>query len=348
MPSVPTNPDQPATPAVIASATGAGLSHQEAFQRRWPSLRDPHVRALAWLLDAPDLLDVDAPRWQGRIAALGPLSDFDVTWLYALDGNPRLLHAHLGQQPTARLGRYAEQLMTFYLQQSGRLIAHNVQVRNGPNATIGEFDFLVHATDAAHEGAEHWEFATKFYLLESYRAHMQADAFVGPNLADSLGAKMDKIMQQQLLLSQHPAAAQYLTRPVTRASALVKGWLFYREADADVSLPTGLGVAAGHCRGFWCELAELDLQQAEHYLLLPRLEWLAPARAPLARSLSAAQLPRAIEALFAQSLAPVMIAVCALSTLDDQVLLEQRRGFIVPDDWRGKAAQRVQHAIVTY
>jgi hypothetical protein len=344
MPSVPSNPDQPDR---VTSAAGAHLSsHQEHFQRRWSSLRDPHVRALAWLLEAPDLLDVDAPRWQGRIAALGPLSEFDVTWLYALDGNPRLLHAHLGRQPSARLGRYAEQLMAFYLQQSGRLIAHNVQVRDGPNATIGEFDFLVH--DAAHSGAEHWEFATKFYLLESYRAQMQADAFVGPNLADTLGAKMDKIMQQQLRLSQHPAAAQYLTQPVTLASALVKGWLFYREADAGMCLPATLGVAAGHCRGFWCELAELDLRQAGHYLVLPRLEWLAPARAPLARSLSAAQLPQAIQALFAQSLAPVMIAVCALSTLDDDVVLEQRRGFIVPDDWRQKAAQRVQHAIVTY
>jgi hypothetical protein len=30
---------------------------QQQFHARWHCLRDPHVRALAWLLDAPDLLD---------------------------------------------------------------------------------------------------------------------------------------------------------------------------------------------------------------------------------------------------------------------------------------------------
>lgn len=307
-------------------------------------MRDPHVRALAWLLEAPDLLDAEAARWGGRIATLGPLSDMDATWLHALDRNPRALYVVVNTQPSARLGRYAEKLLTFYLQETGRLIAHNVQVRNGPNDTIGEFDFLVH--DEQHIGAVHWEFATKFYLLESHQAQMQAEAFVGPNLADSLGAKMDKIMQQQLKLAEHPAAAQYLPQPVTRAQALVKGWLFYRdEVAATTPLPPGLGVAPGHCHGFWCELSALDLSLAEHYLVLPRLEWLAPAHAPIAKALSADQLHEAVSMCFAETLAPVMIAVCDRS---GDVVQERQRGFIVPDDWQEKAAQRVQHAVVKY
>src|SRR5450830_1129387 len=219
----------------------SSLSCQARFHQRWGGLRDPHVRALTWLLDAPDLLDAEAPRWAGRIAALGPISDMDVTWLHALDSNPRALYMQVNAQPSARLGRYAEKLLTFYLLQTGRLIAHNVQVRDGPNHTIGEFDFLVRDPDAQHAGAVHWEFATKFYLLESHQEQMQAEAFVGPNLADSLGAKMDKIMQQQLMLSAHPAAAQYLPEPVTQALALVKGWLFYRDGavgGADMPLPS--------------------------------------------------------------------------------------------------------------
>lgn len=324
--------------------TEATLSYQQQFHRRWSSLRDPHVRALAWLLDAPDLLDVHAPRWSGRIATLGAVSEMDVTWLQALDKNPRALYALINTQPSARLGRYAEKLLTFYLQQTGRLIAHNVQVRNGPNDTIGEFDFIVH--DEKHTGAVHWEFATKFYLLESHQAQMQAEAFVGPNLADSLGAKMDKIMQQQLKLAEHPAAAQYLSQPVTHAQALVKGWLFYRDAIAAATpLPSGLGISSGHCRGFWCELSALDLSLSEHYLVLPRLEWLAPARAPAAEALSAEQLHEAVSRVVAETLAPVMIAVCDLS---GDFVLERQRGFIVPDDWRGKAVQRVQHAVVNY
>ncbi|AKZ63214.1 hypothetical protein F506_11525 [Herbaspirillum hiltneri N3] len=323
--------------------TAPVLSFQQQFHRRWSSLRDPHVRALAWLLDAPDLLDAQAPRWNGRIASLGVLSEMDITWLQALDKNPRELYLLINAQPSARLGRYAEKLMTFYLQQTGRLIAHNVQVRNGPNDTIGEFDFLVR--DPVQAGAVHWEFATKFYLLESHRDHMQADAFVGPNLADSLGAKMDKIMQQQLMLSAHPAAAQYLPQPVTRAQALVKGWLFYGETMEDVALPAALGISGQHCRGFWCELSALEVSDSERYLVLPRLEWLAPARAATDKTLSGAQLLEAVRLLFNETLAPVMIAVCDVDG-DGEVALERRRGFLVPDDWRGKAAQRVQHAVV--
>lgn len=320
-------------------------SFQQQFHRRWSSLRDPHVRALAWLLDAPDLLDAHAPRWNGRIATLGALSEMDITWLQALDKNPRELYLLINAQPSARLGRYAEKLLTFYLQQTGHLLAHNVQVRNGPNDTIGEFDFLVH--DEAHgdgrSGAVHWEFATKFYLLEAHRDQMQADAFVGPNLADSLGAKMDKIMQQQLMLSAHPAAAQYLPQPVTRAQALVKGWLFYGETTEAASVPAALGISAQHCRGFWCELSALEAGDDDRYLVLPRLEWLAPARAVASRTLSGAQLREAVQLLFSETLAPVMIAVC---DVEGDVALERRRGFLVPDDWRGKAAQRVQHAVV--
>ncbi|RFB72806.1 MULTISPECIES: DUF1853 family protein [unclassified Herbaspirillum] len=325
--------------------TAPSLSCQQQFHRRWSSLRDPHVRALAWLLDAPDLLDAQSPRWNGRIASLGTLSEMDITWLQALDKNPRELYLLINTQPSARLGRYAEKLLTFYLQQTGRLLAHNVQVRNGPNDTIGEFDFIVH--DEAHgdgrSGVVHWEFATKFYLLEAHRDQMQADAFVGPNLADSLGAKMDKIMQQQLMLSAHPAAAQYLPQPVTRAQALVKGWLFYGETTEAASIPAALGISAQHCRGFWCELSALEVNDSERYLVLPRLEWLAPARAATGKTLSRAQLLETVQLLFNETLAPVMIAVC---DVEGDVALERRRGFLVPDDWRGKAAQRVQHAVV--
>ncbi|MFJ9449456.1 DUF1853 family protein [Herbaspirillum sp. NPDC101397] len=314
---------------------------QQQFHRRWSSLRDPHVRALAWLLDAPDLLDAHASRWDGRIASIGALSEMDITWLQALDKNPRELYLLINAQPSARLGRYAEKLLTFYLQYTGRLIAHNVQVRNGPNETIGEFDFLVR--DEAQSGAVHWEFATKFYLLESHRDQMQADAFVGPNLADSLGAKMNKIMQQQLMLSAHPAAAQYLPQPVTRAQALVKGWLFYGETAERAPVPAALGISAQHCRGFWCEVSALQAGDSDRYLVLPRLEWLAPARAAAGQTLSGAQLREAVQLLFNETLAPVMIAVC---DVEDDVALERLRGFLVPDDWRGKAAQRVRHAVV--
>ena len=304
-------------------------------------MRDPHVRALAWLLTAPNLLDSFAARWHGAIAVLDDAhSD---AWLTALDADPTALHALLDAQPTLRLGRYAEKLLGFYLQQRGRLFATNIQIRAGANDTIGEFDYLLH--DPAGNALIHWEFATKFYLLESQRAIPQADCFVGPNLADTLGAKMGKIMDRQLQLSHHPAAQAYLPMPVSHAEALVKGWLFYR--DPAVVLPPLMGVAADHCRGFWCTRSELRADAAYDdvtYAILPRLRWLAPARLPAAETLSPDALQAALLAMCALDPAPVLVA--AMERHGD-VALESSRGFVVPDDWRELAAERMRHTLVS-
>ncbi len=321
------------------------------FHQRWPELRDPHVRALAWLLYAPDLLAQDAPCWQGRVATLGPVSPEVAGWLHDLDYDPAAnaaLHAHMARHPSARLGRYAEQLLAFYLQQQGFLVAANLQVRNqGPtHETLGEFDFLVRPPMDDEFGLIHWEFATKFYLLAA-QPDAEADAFVGPNLADSLGRKMRKIMQQQLMLSVHPAAASVLPAPVTAARALVKGWLFYRHGES-VDLPASLGVSADHCRGFWCELPMLaeQHQPEDIYLILPRLAWLAPARAPMAQGLSLPALQAALERSFQTDQSPVMVAQCRIGKGEEPELLELARGFIVPPGWEQRAADAARHALV--
>lgn len=318
-------------------------SYQEVFHQRWAFLHDTHVRALAWLLDAPGLLNPHAPRWNARIATLGPANDAVALWLRAQDADPTALHSVIQDQPSTRLGRYAEKLLTFYFQCTGQLIAHNVQVRNGPGDTVGEFDFLIR--DEMHEGTVHWEFATKFYLLESQQTPTNVEAFVGPNLADSLGAKMDKIMRQQLKLSEHSAAAAYLTQPVKHAQALVKGWLFYRVTSPAAHLPATLGISAEHCRGFWCELPLLDLDETKLYLILPRLEWLAPARSAVLQALSAGELRIAVAEQLQQTLAPVMIAECVR---EGAFVLEKHRGFVVPADWQKNAAHRVRHSVVTF
>jgi len=108
------------------------------FHRKWGHLARPHVRALAWLLDSPDLLDPDSPHWQGKIATLGPITPAVANWLDDLDADPSLLDAALGNRFYSRLGLYAEKLMAFYFAQQGTLAAHGLQVRDGKNGTIGE------------------------------------------------------------------------------------------------------------------------------------------------------------------------------------------------------------------
>ena len=321
----------------MPASTNGAQSCQQGFHRRWRQLTDPHVRALAWLIDAPSLLDPAAPQWAGRIAELAPDAGAAARhWLLALDRAPQALHAHIALHAHARLGRYAEQLMTFYLHHLGVLAAHNLQVRDGDKRTLGEFDFLLWRDEALL----HWEFATKFYLLQSPPAgavrQERADYFVGPNLADSLGAKMQKIFQRQLSLSDHPAAQALLPQPVSAAQALVKGWLFYPDGDYPAS--SALGVCSLHCRGFWCGLDALP--EATAYAVLPRLSWLAPARLASADTLERGQLGDEIASLFAKDQAmPVLVA---LMCVEDGVALEMSRGFIVPEGWRERAGQRVQ------
>jgi hypothetical protein len=303
---------------------------QAAFARRWGNLQRPSVRALAWLLDAPDLLDAHDPHWEGRIATLGAVSADTARWLADLDADPAPLDAALGTKVHTRLGLYAEKLMAAYFAHEGRLVAHSVQVRAARNDTVGEFDFLL---DAGPAGLEHIEFATKFYLLNEAGGGAGFDRFVGPNLADSLGRKMRKVFEHQLALGMHPAAQALLPRPVVMARALVKGWLFY---------PHGVyramaGIAAGHCRGFWCAVDDIDALAGDRFMILPRLAWLAPYRAnPGIPTLDKAALAAALADHFAATAKPVLVALVHETAAG---LVELERGFIVPTDWRTRAQQ---------
>jgi hypothetical protein len=314
-------------------------TYQAQFARRWGHLRRAHVRALAWLLDAPGLLDPNDPHWQGKIAAPQAVGADVRDWLARLDLDPAALDAALGDRAYTRLGLYAEKLMAFYYQQHGRLVAHGLQVRAARNDTVGEFDFLL---DAGPDGVEHIEFATKFYLLEG-QAASRFDTFVGPNLADSLGAKMRKIVDKQLALASHPAAQPLLPRPVLRARALVKGWLFYPAGGAHSIDGAMAGIGPLHCRGFWCALADIGTLEGDAWVVLPRLEWLAPYRSESKEAvLDRAALQTALALQFEGARAPVLVA--AVRPGDDGAVVETARGFIVPDDWRGRAAQRLAAA----
>lgn len=300
---------------------------QAQYHQRWQHLRDPDVRALAWLLDSPDLFDANWLAWQGKIAQVSPMPELDA-WLTRLDLDPAALKSIL--QPHMRLGRYAEKLMGFYLQQQGVLVAQGLPVRAGKNDTVGEFDFLW------RDGLDlvHWEFATKFYLFEASIGAQGIGYFVGPNLADSLDLKMGKILHRQLALGQHPAAQALLPQPIDRAQALVKGWLFYR----DPALLAGSGLSPRHCRGFWCTPHELASLPGQRFTILPRKNWLAPAALVADfEVLSHEALLPLLQAHFANDSMPLLLACLAL--VNGQ-WLETRRGFIVPDDWQQRAAQR--------
>lgn len=315
---------------------------QVDFHRRWRHLHDPHVRSLAWLLDAPGLLDPGAPRWGGKIATLDLAPLALAQWLAQLDAAPTPLHAYLNLPTVSRLGRYAEKLMAYYFTTHGTLVAHGLQVQAARNDTVGEFDFLLRdATDLIH-----WELATKFYLFEAPGKVEGGDYFIGPNLADTLDTKMEKILQRQLALSLHPAAQAYLPQPVLHAKALIKGWLFYHRDDG--SALASSGVAATHCRGFWGTLNEFEQFQDASFTVLPRLSWLAPARVPFDTCMDRQQMGQWLSEHFSKDPMPVMLALIRAEQEcfdgGERMGWETARGFIVPDDWRARAGERMQRA----
>lgn len=307
--------------------------YQAQFHRRWHHLNDPHVRALAWLLDSPDLLDLHAPQWRGKIATLRHRGEISLNdWLTAFDRNPAELHRAIAEKPSHRLGYYAETLMTFYFQQQGILEAHGVQVQSAGNGTIGEFDFLLRE----HDALIHWELATKFYLLASNDQAADIANFVGPNLADTLSAKMRKIIDQQLLLGQHAAAQAYLQQQVISAQALIKGWLFYHGQPMRME-----GIASAHCHGFWCTISEWELNQESCAIVLPKLQWMAPAKAMFSDTASGEPIRQTMLAHFAHDRTPMLVVVMARHGHE---AIETDRGFIVPDDWPERAQQYLVRA----
>ncbi len=313
------------------------LSHQAEFQQRWACLSNPHVRALVWLLEAPDVLDADAARWQGKIARLpAGTAERCRDWLLQLDADASAFEAYLDVKRFTRLGRYAERLLAWYFKHQGQLVAHGLPVRSGKEETIGEFDFLL----KFEQSVVHWELATKFYLLAvddpALASVQQADYFVGPNLADTLGRKMRKILDRQLALGTHPAAKALLPEPLSAAQALVKGWLFHRRGShLDLAQ---LGISENHCQGWWCTLNELEVHVGPVGAVLPRIAWLAPARLPLNEGIELPRFSNQLRHHFEQDNMPLMVASLRR---EGDVWLETDRGFVVPDAWPQQAVEKI-------
>ena len=315
-----------------------GFFSQEKFYAHWGHLQDTHVRALAWLLTSPHLLKQDTQVWDGAIVTPSLSSESALhDFLTLLDQNPVMLHAELQEHPTRRLGLYAETLLAFFLTHFYQLYAHGLQIHDAHARTIGEFDFLVQHP----QGLVHWELATKFYLLfddANIAGTKKSDLFdyLGPNLADTLGAKMHKIVHQQLRLSEHIEASSLLPAPLVGAQALIKGWLFYRDPVSISASNLVDGVALDHCRGYIWRLSDLQLMADFSGVILDRLLWLAPVQMPPQEIMCKQSLIEKVTISFLQVKTPIMLAI---TSEQNGYAREICRGMIVPDDWWDQACE---------
>lgn len=364
---------------------GPVLTGREAgdLWRHAPSQR---VRDLAWCSLSPPLLSHLPADYGGEPFGLAswPAQARSTwqRWLAAAD--PAMLPetiAELSWHPDAgrslRLGRHAERLLHFALSHTEglELLASNVPVRHAlPHGvrTLGELDVVWR--DPASGQTVHWEMAAKFYLHVGDPGAPAGDrrAFVGPNLVDRLGDKLDHIVRRQLPLGRTPQARAALGREIDRGEVYLLGWLFYRDGVPPPGLDA-LGIAPDHLRGWWSTLddwvARARRQPGTRWCRLPRAGWLSGAR--VAADGSAAADTEAgmaagtevgaalgtedvedLHAALAQRFAdphqahswrresPVMLCELEPGAGPGSVWQERSRGFVVPPGWEARARER--------
>jgi uncharacterized protein len=254
------------------------------------------IDALRWLLTSPPLLSAQAASTYGSGAQIAQFSATDLqhinAWLAAVEQQPQLLAGWLataranvrGHQPgVLRLGRLAERLLEFYLRHgpTHRIAAANLplrydsQQRQGiDHTTRGEIDFLLHD---AHGVPLHWELAVKYFLCHAQGSAASAQDFIGPDGAETLHKKLEKLFMRQLAHVpplQSPAGSW-------RPQAFTRGWMFYRLGHA---IPSCGLLDPLHCKGWWLPFDELDALPDAAYVLLDRQHWMPPVQRDVRQS----------------------------------------------------------------
>jgi uncharacterized protein len=249
------------------------------------------INALRWLLTSPPLLSEHAATQYSTGAQVAQIAQFSAadlqqinTWLDALAQNPQPLTEWLaaaratvrGHEPgVLRLGRLAERLLEFYLQYgpTHRLIAANLPLRYGAqerqgidHTTRGEIDFLLHDAQGT---PLHWELAVKYFLCHAQDDVASAHDFIGPDGAETLHTKLEKLFTRQLA---HVPPLDSAAGP-WQPQAFTRGWMFYRYGQP---VPNCGLLDPHHCKGWWLPFDELDVLPDREYTLLDRQHWMPP------------------------------------------------------------------------
>ncbi|MES3007927.1 MAG: DUF1853 family protein [Pseudomonadota bacterium] len=283
----------------------------------------PAVRHLAWMCDAPQLLDSALSFHPANY-----LHDDVLALLRYWDAHPESGPAVLTDTPKPRLGLYFEELYHCLLTHilGYEVLARNLQIR-GAERTLGELDFVVR-NPRTHE-IEHHEVAVKFYLGVQQQAS-GATFWHGPNAIDRLDLKTRNLLEQQsqrTLLAETTAALRVLgiEQPLT-TRIFMPGYLFY-PLDQELSAPPQ--VPTNHERGRWFYLEHARCLETRHWVHLHKPHWLGPwvqAEAP-DESVTTAAL-NAVET----SGTPRLFALVNYDTAAKR-WKETERFFVVPAQW---------------
>ena len=238
-----------------------------------------HLAALRWLLLSPPLVVVP-PGAGAQLATLDAVERAGIAqWLDSLQADSQMLLAWMHAKPEARIGRYAERLLEFYLLHAPvhatspaplhTLLEAHVPLRSevgGIKVTQGELDFLLTNAQGQHL---HWELAVKFFLCTATGDVATPTDFIGPNGVETLAHKWHKLFARQLTHTPPAPWNAHKWQP----QAFTRGWMFYRW---DMPVPQCDALHSQHGRGWWIGVARMQALPDAMYAYLPRLHWMAP------------------------------------------------------------------------
>jgi len=286
------------------------------------------VRDLAWAIGSPGLLS--ASDWVSD-AEIDRLWDTTLPWLSALDHNPHALTTWIANRGSFRLGRYFEDLLSFWLHETDtvELLAANQQIV-AKGKSLGEFDFVF--VEATTRACVHWEVAVKFYLGSS--ASGAWNTWIGPGAKDRLAFKLKKVLDHQLRLPQTAegkSAIQALGVHALKSQCFLKGYFFMHSATKPEAAVFPNSAGGNHERGYWCRKSELPNWVAGDAAIkmLKKKEWLG------------AQVCFETELNSMDELQPQILhsinengSIClGIFEQRDKLWVEQERWMVVPDNW---------------
>ncbi len=302
------------------------------------------VSDLRWLLLSAPLLRGEHPRFAGQVFSFSPQQRVQIEqWLSLLQQRPNSLLDWLANSSPAhlaRLGRYAEQLLEFFLRNgpTHQLVIANLPLRADPAAlrgdhtTIGEIDYLL--TDNSGQ-SWHWELAVKYFLCQKIEPATTAN-LIGPDAAETFDSKLDKLFLRQLRHKPPPPYNQVNWRP----AAFTRGWMFYPLGSAVEVIDQ---LHPEHLRGGWLTLEQLEqANKANHFkneqfLILDRQRWLSIAHCIDKRFLlDAHELAQEIAVrLHGPHASGVLVAQMQMNEDHSR---ELNRFFVVPNVWPEKSS----------
>lgn len=233
--------------------------------------------------------------------------------------------SYLIEKHRTPLGRYFEALVQTVISLSSQVVRNhtNIIVMDGKR-TAGEFDLLYETLD----GWIHLELATKFYIGVNEAEDL--NQWYGPLARDTLGRKLDKLYNHQLLLPSSDIGEAALTNlgvANVTSEVLILGRLFHpmlNWQNEQFNFPED--IAAGHPKGWWGRLYDIthftDNPELS-WMILEKLDWLSPV--PAKDTMDGCKVVKILAEKLSQG--PVMVA----SFFEVQ---EINRGFLVPDDWK--------------